>query len=113
MKRTFDSNVSQGCIAEGIGGAFKESALKKIGAFYQRNAAVIDSEKYRVPTLDFVSGNHTQRRYTRAKVIDMALFVEGEKRLKRKKIKSKEERKRGRMVNPGPDLASEVAVPML
>ena len=74
---------------------------------------MIDSEKYRVPTLDFVSGNHTQRRYTRAKVIDMALFVEGEKRLKRKKIKSKEERKRGRMVNPGPDLASEVAVPML
>jgi hypothetical protein len=73
---------------------------------------VIDSEKYRVPTLDFVSGNHTQRSYTGAKVIDMALFVEGEKRLKRKD-QEKEERKRGRMVNPSPDLASGVAVPML
>lgn len=42
----------------------------------------------------------------------MALFVEGEKRLKRKD-QEKEERKRGRMVNPSPDLASGVAVPML
>lgn len=108
----FDSNVSQGCIAEGIGGAFKESTFKKIGALYQRNAAVIDNEKYRVPTLDFVSGNHTQRRYTRAKVIDMAVFVEGEKRLKRKD-QEKEERKRRKMVNQSPDLPSEVAVPML
>jgi hypothetical protein len=31
----------------------------------------------RVQTLDFISGEHTQRGYTRAKVIDMAFFIEG------------------------------------
>lgn len=50
-------------------------ALKKIGVFYRDNADVID--KYRVPTLDFVSGKPTQRLYTRAKVIDMAFFIQG------------------------------------
>jgi len=37
---------------------------------------VIDA--YRVLTLNFVGGEHTQRSYTRAKVIDMAFFIEGE-----------------------------------
>jgi hypothetical protein len=50
--------------------------LKKIAQFYQGHAQIIDA--YRVPTLDF-SGGHTQRCYTRAKVIDMALSTEGEK----------------------------------
>jgi hypothetical protein len=53
----FDTNVSQGCIAEGMVGTFGKNALRKIAAFYQRNASVIDSDKYRVPTLDFISGN--------------------------------------------------------
>lgn len=54
---------------------FGAKALKKVGAFYSDNAEVID--KYRVPTLDFASGEPTQRPYTRAKVIDMAFFIEG------------------------------------
>jgi hypothetical protein len=41
----------------------------------KKNAAVIDA--YRVPTLDFVSGEDALRRYTRAKVVDMAIFIEG------------------------------------
>jgi hypothetical protein len=35
-------------------------------------------EQNRVPTLDFGNGAATTRRYTRAKVIDMALFTEGQ-----------------------------------
>ncbi len=72
----FDTNFRRGCRVAGIVATFGLRALRKIGAFYQDNAAVIDA--YRVPTLDFVSGEHTQRRYTRAKVIDMAFFIEGE-----------------------------------
>jgi hypothetical protein len=34
-----------------------------------------------VRTLDFISGGHTSRCYTCAKVIDMAFFIEGEKKL--------------------------------
>lgn len=34
-------------------------------------------ERHRVPTIDFVTGEPTNRRYSRAKVIDMIFFVEG------------------------------------
>lgn len=71
----FDTNFRQGCKAAGIVSTFGIRALRQIGAFYQNNAAVIDA--YRVPTLDFVSEEPTQRSYTRAKVIDMAFFIEG------------------------------------
>ena len=67
----FDTNFRRGF---GVT-TFGAKALKKVGAFYSDNAEVID--KYRVPTLDFVSGEPTQRSYTRAKVIDMAFFIEG------------------------------------
>jgi len=67
----FDTNFRRGF---GVT-TFGAKALKKVGAFYSDNAEVID--KYRVPTLDFASGGPTQRPYTRAKVIDMAFFIEG------------------------------------
>jgi hypothetical protein len=54
-------------------------ALKKIAEFYSDNAEVI--ERHRVPTLDFLTGQPTARCYSRAKVIDMIFFVEGEKAL--------------------------------
>lgn len=54
---------------------FGRAALGKILQFYIENQEVI--EKYRVPTIDFVSGEPTQRHYTRAKVIDMVFFIEG------------------------------------
>jgi hypothetical protein len=75
----FDTNFRAACKGEGIVQTFGSKALRKIGTFYKGNAAVIDA--HRVPTLDFISGGHTQRCYTRAKVIDMAFFIEGEKRL--------------------------------
>lgn len=54
---------------------FGAKALRKVGEFYSENAEVIDS--FMVPTLDFSTGEPTTRRYTRAKVIDMAFFIEG------------------------------------
>lgn len=71
----FDQYFRTGCGVVGIVATFGPKALRQISDFYQKNAAVIDA--YRVPTLDFVSGEDTLRRYTRAKVIDMALFIEG------------------------------------
>ena len=67
----FDSNFRRG-----FGTAtFGAKALRKVGAFYKDNADLLDG--YRVPTLDFVTGEPTERLYTRAKVIDMAFFIEG------------------------------------
>ncbi len=54
---------------------FGRKALRKIGEFYDANAEVI--ERNRVQTLGFDSGAATERRYTRAKVIDMIFFVAG------------------------------------
>jgi hypothetical protein len=67
----FDANFKRGCRVSTYG----PKALRKIGGFFQDHADVINA--HRVPTLDFISGGHTQRAYTRAKVIDMAFFVEG------------------------------------
>ena len=50
-------------------------SLRKIAAFYEGNADVIDA--HRIPTLDFATGVETTLRYTRAKVIDMVFFIEG------------------------------------
>jgi hypothetical protein len=73
----FDTNFRQGCRAAGIASTFGPKALEQIGVFYQENAAVIDSYRHQLPTLDFVTGKHTKRCYTRAKLIDMAFFIEG------------------------------------
>jgi len=73
----FDINFRRACKPEGLIATFGPKALRKIGAFYQRNPTVIDA--HRLPTLDFTSGAETHRRYTRAKIIDMAYFIEGEK----------------------------------
>jgi hypothetical protein len=70
----FDTNFSRGCKRAGMCGTFGRNALRQIGAFYQANVALI--ERYRIPTLDFTTGKDTERRFTRAKVIDMALYTE-------------------------------------
>ena len=67
----FDTNFKRGF---GVS-TFGPKALRKVGCFFRDNAAVIDA--HRVKTLDFISGDQTHRRYTRAKVIDMAFFIEG------------------------------------
>jgi hypothetical protein len=57
---------------------FNAPALRWIGAFYKENHEVL--ENYPVPTLDFLTGKPTKLLYTKAKLIDMAFFIEGEKR---------------------------------
>lgn len=52
-----------------------KGTLSKIGVFYEDNQAQIDAAH--VLTLDFVTGDETERCYSRAKIIDMALFQEG------------------------------------
>jgi hypothetical protein len=54
---------------------FGPKSLNRIGQFYMDNKDII--EKYRINTLDFMSGQPTKRRYSWAKVIDMIFFIEG------------------------------------
>lgn len=79
----FDTYFRKACKPAGIVATFGCKALRGLGRFYRDNAAVIDAN--RVLTLDFASGENTQRRYTRAKVIDMAFFIDGEERDEAKK----------------------------
>lgn len=51
------------------------STLQAIADFYRANSRAIDHE--RVRTLDFASDRLTRLRYTRAKVVDMVLLIEG------------------------------------
>lgn len=56
-------------------GAFNRKSLKTIGVFYKTNAEMIDAQH--ISTIDAISGRPTSRRYTRAKIIDMTLLIEG------------------------------------
>jgi hypothetical protein len=67
----FDTNFRKG---SGLS-AFGRGSLERLGRFYGANRELID--RHRTPTLDFDTGMPTNRRYTRAKVIDMIFFVEG------------------------------------
>lgn len=51
------------------------ASLARVGEIYANNKALID--RYRIPTLEFLTGEPTHRRYTRAKVLDMAFFIKG------------------------------------
>jgi hypothetical protein len=57
--------------------AFGKYALEKVSTFYQENSSVIENS--RLTTIDFFTGQPTNRPYTRAKVIDMIFFIEGGK----------------------------------
>jgi hypothetical protein len=54
---------------------FSEKSLRSIGRFYEDNQAEIDAAQ--VPTLDFLTGNDTERHYPRAKIIDAVFFQNG------------------------------------
>jgi len=71
----FDRRVRAGLRTHGLVGQFGHGALREIGRYYQQNADLI--EEKRLLTLDFKTGQHTGRRYTRAKIIDMIFYVEG------------------------------------
>jgi hypothetical protein len=56
---------------------FDKPSLKKISDFYNVHKAEID--KHNIYTFDFATGKETHRKYTRAKLIDMVGFIEGQK----------------------------------
>lgn len=55
-----------------------EKALLKIANFYEQNKTKIDS--YHICTFDFNNGSETTREYTKAKLIDMIGFIEGQRK---------------------------------
>jgi hypothetical protein len=71
----FDTFVVAGLKASSLVGSFGIKALRDINRFYQEHHEVI--ERNREYTLDFDTGKLTDRRYTRAKVIDEIFFIEG------------------------------------
>lgn len=61
---------------KGIGvSTLSAQSLQKIRRFYEANDSAIESN--RAPTIDFDTGQPTEHRYPRAKVIDMIFFVAG------------------------------------
>jgi hypothetical protein len=65
-----------------------EKCLKRVTEFYQQHRSAIDS--YRpIYTFDFHSGMVTERCYTKAKIVDMVGFVEGQQINKAKKTTEK------------------------
>jgi len=56
--------------------SFGKKTLKMIAKFYDYNKSTID--KYRIRTFDFSTGKETKRYYTKAKIIDMICFMEGQ-----------------------------------
>jgi hypothetical protein len=77
----FDLNFVTGFRGAGYPtSGFNRASLERIARFYDENAEVI--ERHRVSTLDLETGLDTGRVYSRAKVIDMIFFVEGDRMLR-------------------------------
>jgi len=55
---------------------FNRKSLRILSDFYQKHKSVIDS--YKIYTIDYLTGTNTSRLYTKAKLIDMIGFVEGQ-----------------------------------
>jgi hypothetical protein len=76
----FDDFVKTGFGIKHFKNALDGACLKRVTAFYEQNKAEIDG--YRpIYTFDFRAGQDTQRRYTKAKLVDMVGWIEG-RRLK-------------------------------
>ena len=65
------------CAAFNLSNCFGEKVVETVQEYYIENKGIIDS--YRISTIDFNTGLDTSRFYTKAKIIDMIGFVEGEK----------------------------------
>ncbi|KXB04863.1 hypothetical protein AKJ49_01615 [candidate division MSBL1 archaeon SCGC-AAA382A03] len=70
-----DSNFQKGT---GFYNKFNKTLLERIRSLYSKHQKEIDGIK--IPTIDFVTGDNTNRFYTKAKIIDMAGFIEGIKK---------------------------------
>ncbi len=58
---------------------FNKRSLVEIGEFYNSKSypELISNEAAKIRTFDYESGNHSDRSYTRAKIIDTLFFMEG------------------------------------
>jgi hypothetical protein len=73
----FDTNFKGASNALGLPQTFGKKALIQIGNFYTEHSH--EFESFIVPTLEFLTGSESEtRRYSKAKLLDMAFFVEGE-----------------------------------
>lgn len=70
----FDANFCKGFKVS----KFEKKSLLSLFQFYKENKELID--KYNIYTFDFFTGKETDRKYTKAKIIDMIGFIEGEKK---------------------------------
>jgi len=70
----FDANFCKGFKIN----KFEKKSLLLLSQFYKENKDLID--KYDIYTFDFTTGKETKRKYTKAKIIDMIGFIEGEKK---------------------------------
>lgn len=68
----FDANFSRGFKLRQL----NDKSLENIFTFYKHNRLAIDS--YNIPTIDFLTGQSTKRVYSKAKIIDMIGFIEGQ-----------------------------------
>jgi hypothetical protein len=71
----FDTNFSKGFGHR----KFEKVSLEAVGGFYRDNTQIIEDFRCVTHTIDFNTGQETPRLYTRAKIIDMVFFIEGEK----------------------------------
>lgn len=62
--------------------SFGKKSLSSIAEFYVNHKLIIDGTK--IYTFDYATGEPTQRRYSKAKIIDMIGFIEGLQRSKRR-----------------------------
>lgn len=70
----FDQYVRKGL---GVNG-FSRKSLKVAAAFYECHEDTIDRLQQEIRTLAFHTGKDTERHYTKAKIVDMAAFIEGQ-----------------------------------
>jgi hypothetical protein len=71
----FDAYFKRGFGASTTSRAVRSRSLTKVHDFYMAQRDLV--ERNRLSTLDFESGEPTERRYTQAKVIDMIFFIAG------------------------------------
>ncbi|MCX6822254.1 MAG: hypothetical protein NTW30_05770 [Candidatus Aenigmarchaeota archaeon] len=79
----FDNFFREGCRRESLQiNSFCKNSLKNIYNFYyvKENKIKIDRHSNNIQTLDFVTGLDSNRTYTKAKIIDMIFFTEGNKK---------------------------------
>ena len=78
----YDTNFKRFLKEKRICQTFNKESLEGIENFYKDNQRIIYDESKKICTLDFDSGEDTKRNYTKAKIIDMVGFIQGQTLLK-------------------------------